>query len=473
MMIYNMINMAQFEREQISERVALGTHARAMRGLLNGGRPILGYDKHPDKPGSYVVNEIEADEVRKIFRHYLNTGSCAKTIQILDQEGIKPKLSGRYGKLKISDKWTCQTLVNLLRSPAYIGFHEVNKRHKSSDQSRLKPHQQYRLVKASWPPIISERDFNNAKMLLDEAYKLERTRLATAERNVYILSGIFRCSECGSPLVGQVAHGDLGTHPYYGHTKAHSNTDCAIHRIPAREAEDAVLDYVLNATQEAGYLAHIEDNIRQMRSVTSINVARERRSIREQIKSLEIKIENLLLIQNESRTAEGMANISNMFNRLSKEKAALEAHAVQLSSSQVSDKDIKESVQLIANRLSEFRRGFNRANPQMKKRLLRYLLKQVVVSEEGLHIFMQMAYGVEVPNHQIKLIRVEGASENSRPEFALARRASGEVSNLSVLSSDIDKLGDPGKIRTCDLLLRRQLLYPTELRDLNCLAHAK
>lgn len=25
--------------------------------------------------------------------------------------------------------------------------------------------------------------------------------------------------------------------------------------------------------------------------------------------------------------------------------------------------------------------------------------------------------------------------------------------------------GDPGRIRTCDLLFRKQLLYPTELRD--------
>ena len=30
----------------------------------------------------------------------------------------------------------------------------------------------------------------------------------------------------------------------------------------------------------------------------------------------------------------------------------------------------------------------------------------------------------------------------------------------------VDFLGDPGKTRTCDPLLRRQMLYPAELRDL-------
>jgi hypothetical protein len=43
-------------------------------------------DKHPDKPGSYIINEREADQVREIFRIFLNTGSRAKTIQELEEK---------------------------------------------------------------------------------------------------------------------------------------------------------------------------------------------------------------------------------------------------------------------------------------------------------------------------------------------------------------------------------------------------
>ncbi len=50
-------------------------------------------------------------------------------------------------------------------------------------------------------------------------------------------------------------------------------------------------------------------------------------------------------------------------------------------------------------------------------------------------------------------------------QFAITRKASGDDSNLQVLGSDIRKIGDPARIRTSDLLLRRQLLYPAELRD--------
>ena len=68
MMIFNLINLAQFERKQTSERVTANFHARALRGLSNGGYPALGYDSHPEKKGHLVVNESEAYQVHRIFQ---------------------------------------------------------------------------------------------------------------------------------------------------------------------------------------------------------------------------------------------------------------------------------------------------------------------------------------------------------------------------------------------------------------------
>jgi site-specific DNA recombinase len=36
MMVFNMVNLAQFERKQTSERISMNFHSRAMRGLVNG-----------------------------------------------------------------------------------------------------------------------------------------------------------------------------------------------------------------------------------------------------------------------------------------------------------------------------------------------------------------------------------------------------------------------------------------------------
>lgn len=126
-MIYNMINLAQFEREQVSERVALGVHSRAMRGLLNGAKAILGFDKIKGNTGSYVINEVEADQVRTIFKLFLNLGSCSRTIKELDRLGIFPKSSSDTISQFQGQKWNREVLVYLLKNRAYIGQLEVNK----------------------------------------------------------------------------------------------------------------------------------------------------------------------------------------------------------------------------------------------------------------------------------------------------------------------------------------------------------
>ncbi len=445
MMIYNMINLAQFEREQVAERVSLGVHARAMRGLLNGGRPILGFDKDPNKPGTFIVNEKEAADVNRIFRIFLNSGSRAKTIKELELEGIKPKLAGKLGKLKISDKWSAQTLGNLLTSAAYIGMNEVNKSNKEKDQTVLKSHQQYKIVKASWPAIISEADFVNAGILLEQAKKLERARLDDKADRFYILSGVLRCGECGSPLVGQAAHGEKSIHRYYGHTKANAKTNCKIHRVIADVVEKGVLDYIWDSTRDAGYLHKIEQNIKQMRNVKSINVARDKKQAKDQLQGIQTRIDNLLLMQAQANNTESIKLILNTFEALSKDKQTLESRLQQLNYQPDGNELVTDSINAIEERLNEFKRGFPKASKGMKKRLLRSLLKQVILTPEGLTIFMPLADGFEIPNHQMQLVKVLGSNNVQNSEFSIIKKASGDASNLVVLSSDIGKVGDHGK----------------------------
>jgi site-specific DNA recombinase len=464
MMIYNMINLAQFEREQTSERVSLGVHARAMRGLLNGARPILGYDKEPEKPGTYVLNEQEAKDVRKIFRHFLNTGSRAKTIQKLVEEGIEPKLGGNYGSLKINRKWNVVTLGNLLSSAAYIGCHEVNKGNRDKVQSKLKPFQQYKRVKASWPAIVPETDFNNAQKILEEAQKLERVRLSGAAERYYTLSGVLRCQECGSPMVGQASHGALSVHRYYGHTVAGRNNGCKIMRIPANEVETKVFDYIFNSIQDAGYLDHIEENIKGMRNVRSLSVAREKRSLQEQLKNIEARIDGVLMLQGQATNPETTGQLLSKYEALKKDEGALAAKLGRLSDMPDRQELVAESRRLIEERLNEFANGFKKANGAMKKRLLKRVLKQVLLSSEGLTIYMLLADQMDIPNHQIQLVEEKDSAKSEPSSTVLMKKASGDDSKLSVLSSDIGKNGDPAWTRTRDLQLRRLLLYPTELR---------
>jgi site-specific DNA recombinase len=138
MMLFNMINLAQFERKQTSERVATNFHSRAVRGLKNGGSPILGYDTDPTNRGRLLVNSDEAPWVEKAFSLYLKTGSTRRTAAELNRLEIPRKMDRGCGK-----QWTLSSIKNLLRNRTYIGEREINVDKQNEDQSSLKPWQQY------------------------------------------------------------------------------------------------------------------------------------------------------------------------------------------------------------------------------------------------------------------------------------------------------------------------------------------
>jgi site-specific DNA recombinase len=166
MMVNLMVTLGQFEREQTAERVAINCHSRAMRGYVNGGRAVLGFARHPERKGVLIVDENEAEMVRTIFDLFLIHGTRAKTILALHEKLIFPKRTIKTNDSGNPVKWTTQTLGNVLNQAAYIGYKEVNKIYKADNQDTLKPWQKYKMVKASWPPIIEESKFWEAQRLL-------------------------------------------------------------------------------------------------------------------------------------------------------------------------------------------------------------------------------------------------------------------------------------------------------------------
>ena len=84
-----LLSFAQFEREVTAERIRDKIAASKRKGLWTGGPPPLGYDVE-DK--ALVVNEAEAETVRRLYRLYLEERSVARLKRRADAEGIVTKL---------------------------------------------------------------------------------------------------------------------------------------------------------------------------------------------------------------------------------------------------------------------------------------------------------------------------------------------------------------------------------------------
>jgi len=104
-----LLSFAQFEREVIGERIRDKFAASRKRGLWMGGHPLLGYDVRDRK---LVVNQDEADLVRRIFTGFVEMGSATRLAQALIREGVTSKRGKPFDK---------NDVYRVLNNRAYLG----------------------------------------------------------------------------------------------------------------------------------------------------------------------------------------------------------------------------------------------------------------------------------------------------------------------------------------------------------------
>ena len=88
-----LLSFAQFEREVTSERIRDKIAASKRKGLWVGGMAPIGYDT---KDRKISVNEVEAEQVRDIFRTYLKVGSINLLMRDLRRRGRGGRRKGPH-----------------------------------------------------------------------------------------------------------------------------------------------------------------------------------------------------------------------------------------------------------------------------------------------------------------------------------------------------------------------------------------
>ena len=117
------MSFAQFEREVTGERIRDKIAASKKKGMWMGGVPPLGYDL-PNDPTTraLVVNAVEAEQVRTLFRLYLELGSVALLAERLKSEGWLTRVRvSRKGTRSGGVPYGRGALFHLLKNRIYRG----------------------------------------------------------------------------------------------------------------------------------------------------------------------------------------------------------------------------------------------------------------------------------------------------------------------------------------------------------------
>jgi len=193
MAITMMAATAQFEREQIRERVKMGKHGMAKRGLYPSGIPPYGYD-YDAATKKLVVNPAEAKIVRRIYSLYLDEGLGVRAItRLLNEEHVPTRGLGVRSKDGKRKGWLPAQVGRILKRSTCKGEWQYARRHTDRFGNRH-PNAEEDMITVEVPAIVSVGGWELVRK------KAERNRhhgMGHEKKLFYLLRGMLCCDECG------------------------------------------------------------------------------------------------------------------------------------------------------------------------------------------------------------------------------------------------------------------------------------
>jgi site-specific DNA recombinase len=301
-MVLNLLaTFAQFERETIAQRTRDKIIATRRRGGWTGGRPILGLDS---KDGHLLVNEEEAEQVRDLFRLYLELGSLGAVADEAQRRG-----------------WTCKRWTNgrgeavgggpLTKANLYDLFGNVLLMGKIRADGEI--------VDGAHEAVVDERTWHRVqRQLLAHGQGRRKSEPWRKPHPSWLLRGLAKCGRCGSSMTCQKTGKGSKRHRYYVCAKMvkQKAAACPGSRTAAGPLEDVVAQRLLTLGQDPVVLEAVLAADREQREKRVPELEAELRKLRAESGRLEEQRRNLVrAIQQGSPSAEAITRKADELSR--------------------------------------------------------------------------------------------------------------------------------------------------------------
>lgn len=315
---------------KLSRRISLARVNAAAEGKRAGGGAAYGFvnDGTTDANGNWKPNGLiklgdpkEVKIVRWVFDQFTNHHRS--------MSWIAGELNRRQVPAPRSAKWTCRTLAQMLRRPAYCGDFVYNAKPRGRF-FRVDGEGKVIEAAAQAQPgkVFTQQDVHKA-IIGRELFEKTRTRLENLRYNRglrkrvgYVLSGILICDHCGKPMYGCVSSG-VRTYKCSSNS-THGVGVCGYHQI----REDVILPLVMRLLGEEikdleEFYVHPPDELTKPGAERKENRKAQEKERATLAKQITIAEENLMFSE-DARTRKSMdARITELRNKLDQLDAQL------------------------------------------------------------------------------------------------------------------------------------------------------
>ena len=227
------------------------------------GQPPYGYQKDPDDPKRWIIDEEAAAVVRRIYRMSLDGCGVEQIADALSKDGIltprfywQQKGIHRPGKAPKYDPchWNSSTITRILTLQEYCGdvlnFKTYSKSYKN--KRRLEnDRENWAIFLDVHEPIIQRSAWEKIQ---EKRGKIRKRRTHEGEKNMF--SGLLVCADCGSNLHFHFNQGNPEiTYFNCSNYKGNRGTCTSTHYIRADFLEQVVLAEIRRLTK---FVSHYE-----------------------------------------------------------------------------------------------------------------------------------------------------------------------------------------------------------------------
>lgn len=321
--------LAQWERENLAERVRFGIEQMVDEGKKPGGHSPYGYKF--DKDFNCTIIEEEAKTVKMIFQLYCDGYGYRSIAERLNNLNIKPRLAL---------EWNPNSIRDILMNDMYIGTYRWGDK----------------VIPDNHPALISESLFVKAQKTMDSR-GTDRKRIGK-----FPLTGLLRCGHCDENYM-QGFYDKRDGKTYYRCMNCNRMTH-------DKRLLDPLVDEIEKLITSKEYF--LSKMNQQSVENDTINIPEIKKEI-EKIEKQKQKWYDVFMDENNPIPKEDLFERINKLNDKENELQQVLIEALDVDEESAEEKYNK------LNQIKDFRYYFNRADEFTKKELLLSIFEKIVI----------------------------------------------------------------------------------------------